>query len=189
LNSESTYKDPNFSLVDRCKKGDEKAYSELYRLYAKAMLNTSMRIVNSKDEAEDVLQESFLKAFQNIRGFDGKTSFGSWLKRIVINRSIDIIRKKKPDFISLDEAVHIESEQMEEGKFGYDIGIVRNCMQELPDGFRVVLTLYLVEDFSHREIAQMLNINEGTSRSQYNRAKKKLMELVKSKTVSHERSI
>ncbi len=172
-------------LVKRCKNGDDKAFHELYRLHVKAMLNVSMRIVNNMDEAEDILQESFLKAFQHIQSFDEKVSFGVWLKRIVINRSIDFVRKQKINFTPLDEAGHIEDEKNEDG-IVYDLKTIKECIGELPDGYRIVLTLYLFENYSHKEISTFLKINEGTSKSQYNRAKKKLIELIKQKQTIHE---
>lgn len=186
MSLQSGYIDPSAALVKRCKEGEKKAFSELYSLYAKAMLNTSMRILNNREEAEDVLQESFLKAFQSIPNFDQKVSFGSWMKRIVVNRSIDVIRKRKNQFIPLDEAEIVEMEAIEEEPV-YDVDAIRSCIGELPDGYRIVLTLFLVEDYSHKEIAELMQFSEGTSRSQYNRAKNKLIELVKLKTVVHER--
>jgi len=82
-------------LISRCKNGDNSAFKEIYQLFSKAMFNISMRIVNRIDEAEDILQESFLKAFQNIKSFENEAAFGSWLKRVVVNNSIDFIRKQK----------------------------------------------------------------------------------------------
>lgn len=183
MDSKTTYTDPSSSLVNRCKEGEKEAFYELYKLYAKAMFNISIRIVNNKDEAEDILQECFTKVFQQIKDFDGRVTFGSWLKRIVINRSIDVIRKQKINFQSLDnEAENIENEPEEEQQLTYNIETVRNCINELADGYRIVLSLYLLEDYSHKEIAQTLSITEGTSKSQYNRAKKKLVELIKQKS-------
>ncbi|HEY0030511.1 MAG TPA: RNA polymerase sigma factor [Bacteroidia bacterium] len=173
------------ALLARCKKGDNKAYKELYHLYAKAMLNISIRIVNNLEKAEDVLQESFLKVFQNIEKFEQEAAFAGWLKRVVINSSIDLVRKEKHNFISLDNTDYIEPNEEEEEEIVYDVGQVKKCIQLLPDGYRVVLTLYLFEDYSHREIASTLNITEGTSKSQYNRAKKKLIELLKETKHGH----
>lgn len=173
------------SPVSLCKKGDTKAYKVLYDLYAKAMLNISARIVGNLAGAEDVLQESFLKAFQNIQKFENEAAFGSWLKRVVINSSIDVIRKRKESFISLDKIDLVENEAEEE-EMAYDIATVKDCMLQLPDGYRVVLTLYLFENYSHKDIAVALKISEGTSKSQYNRAKKKLIQSIQNKKTIHE---
>ena len=89
------YSDVNSAVIERCKKGERKAYHELYNLYAKAMFNISVRILNNTAEAEEVLQDSFFKAFEKIEKYDPKYSFGLWLKKIVINGSIDVLRKRK----------------------------------------------------------------------------------------------
>ncbi len=172
-------------LLSQCRRGESSALKKLYLLYIKAMLNISMRIVNNKDEAEDVLQECFLKAFQNIHQFESEKDFAAWLKRVVVNRSIDILRKqKKENILYFDEVADIEDEAEEENVV-YDIETVRSCVQQLPDGYRIVLTLFLFEDYSHSDIATLLNISEGTSKSQYSRAKNKLITLIKAKTLSH----
>lgn len=182
------YTDPNLAIIERCKIGDRTAFQELYNLYAKAMFNISLRILNNRDEAEEVLQDSFLKVFSKIGDYDRTYAFGAWLKRIVINGSLDVLKKRKVGFVELDE-VHYSSEQddEEEDESVYEADLLKKCIAELPDGFRTVLTLFVFEEQSHKEIAALLNISEGTSKSQYNRAKKKLMELVKQNTVNHER--
>jgi RNA polymerase sigma-70 factor (ECF subfamily) len=147
-----------------------------------------MRILNNRDEAEDVLQESFLTAFQTIQIFETQAAFGSWLKRVVINKSIDLIRKQKQQVISLDDMIEVipnEQESEVENQMDYDIETVKEGIQKLPDGYRIVLTLYLFEDYSHKDIAAVLNISEGTSKSQYNRAKKKLIEFIQQNKISH----
>jgi RNA polymerase sigma factor (sigma-70 family) len=181
------YKDPNLAIIERCKNGDRSAFQELYNLYAKAMFNISLRILNNRNEAEEILQDSFLKVFAKIDSYDKTYAFGAWLKRIVINGSLDVLKKRKVNFVSLDEAHYSHEEDSEEDESLYEIEMLKRCIAELPDGFRAVLTLFVFEEQSHKEIAALLNISEGTSKSQYNRAKKKLIELVKNNTVSHER--
>jgi RNA polymerase sigma factor (sigma-70 family) len=176
-----TNTDPVLLIVNRCKSGNRQAFNELYDLYAKAMFSISMRILNDRNEAEDVLQEGFLQAFKNIKDFDERVSFGSWLKRIIINRSIDVIRKQKHIFQPIEDADHLESDEPPEENITYNVNLVKDSIQELPNGFRIVLSLYLLENFTHKEIALQLNISEGTSKSQYNRAKKKLINLIKEK--------
>jgi RNA polymerase sigma-70 factor (ECF subfamily) len=181
------YTELNLAIIERCKKGDKTAFQELYNLYSRAMFNISLRILNDVDEAEEVLQDSFLKVFSKIDTYDQTFAFGAWLKRIVINGSLDALKKRKVNFVSLDEARYNHEEEIEEDDSVYEIEILKKCISELPDGFRTVLTLFVFEEQSHKEIAALLNISEGTSKSQYNRAKKKLIELVKRNTVSHER--
>jgi RNA polymerase sigma factor (sigma-70 family) len=185
MTQETAIADEVSSLVSRCKKGDKEAFHRLYDLHARAMLNVSMRVVNNRHDAEDILQEAFLSAFGNIGKFTGKSSFGSWLKRIVINRSIDFIRKRKLNLVSMDENFDApETEEMP--GVVYEIETVRECIKELPDGYRIVLSLYLFEDYSHKEIADTLGITEGTSKSQYKRAKEKLKQLISQKSLNHE---
>jgi RNA polymerase sigma factor (sigma-70 family) len=173
-----TYTDVNSAIIERCKTGERKAFYELYNLYSKAMFNISLRIVNNAPEAEEVLQDSFLKVFERIGTYDEKYSFGSWLKRIVINGSLDVLRKRKLDFVSLDEATYVKEEPEEEDTI-YDVSILKKCLAELPDAQRTIISLFLFEDHSHKEIAELLGISEGASKTQYNRAKNKLTELIK----------
>ena len=185
------YTDVNSAIIERCKKGERRAFQELYTLYAKAMFNISLRIVNNTGEAEEVLQDSFLKAFEKIGSYDPKYAFGAWLKRIVINGSLDALKKKKLVLLPLDELQHAQEEDNGSNNYweemGVDVETIKKCVTELPDGYRTILSLFLFEDYSHKEIAKLLGINEGTSKSQYSRAKKKLIELV-IKTSVNERS-
>ncbi len=131
-------------------------------------------------EAEDIMQESFLSAFEKIDTYGGTVSFGAWLKKIVVNRSLDSNKKQKMYFETLDERVvgDLAEETTIEELTG-DIDKIRDTILKLPDGFRIVLSLYLLEGFDHEEIAQILSISSSTSRSQYTRARQKLIELLK----------
>jgi RNA polymerase sigma-70 factor (ECF subfamily) len=180
---EESTTDIKTSLLERIKKGDNKAFKELYSRYSKAMYNISFRIVNNRDEAEDVLQESFLKALQNLEKFENESAFGGWLKRVVMNRSIDAVRQRKISFVSLEE--HAEQLEDEEKEPVYTAEILRECILQLPDNYRVILSLFLFEKQSHKDIGTMLNISEGTSKSQYHRAKKKLIKLIREKNHDH----
>jgi RNA polymerase sigma-70 factor (ECF subfamily) len=145
------------------------------------MYNTSYRIVNDEMEAEDIMQEAFLKAFDKIDTYSQKVSFGAWLKRIVINHTLDTLKKKKLDFNSLDNQVYeIKDEKDKEGSeddvVTERVEDIREAINELPEGYRIVLSLYLLEGYDHEEIAEILNITSSTSRSQYTRAKNKLKE-------------
>jgi RNA polymerase sigma-70 factor (ECF subfamily) len=165
--------------VEQCKTGDEQAFKELYTLYAKQMFNVSMRILNNRNEAEDVLQESFVAAFRGIRSFEGKSPFGSWLKRIVINKSLDVLKKQRHIFLSVDGLDIPEEETFEDDRLTFETETLREAISRLPDGYRVILTLYLFEDYSHKTIAEKLGISESTSKSQYLRGRKKLCTYLK----------
>jgi RNA polymerase sigma-70 factor (ECF subfamily) len=163
-------------LLEACKKGDRKAQMEIYKSYYKAMYNVSLRIIKNTAEAEDVMQESFLSAFQKLDTFKGEVTFGAWLKRIVINKSLDLIKNKKA-IISLDTVADIPDEQNDDNYISYNdlsMQLVNKALSDLPEGYRLVLTLYLIEGYDHEEISQILNISNATFRTQYHRARKQL---------------
>lgn len=179
-------KDIHFHLVERAKHNDGAAQHELYNLYAKAMLNVSFRILNNREEAEDVLQEAFVSAFRNIGNYRGDSTFGAWLKRIVINSSLNLIKKRKADFVDVDSAAAIEDESEQGTDEVLSIEKIKAALADLPSGFRTVMSLYLFEGYDHKEIAEIMQITESTSKSQYNRAKKKMQVLLKER-YSYER--
>ena len=168
-------------IIDRCKDGDQKAFYEIYKLYSKAMFNVSYRIVGSQEAAEDVLQESFVNAFQSIRNFRGTASFGAWLKKIVVNKAISQLRKNQLDVVNMDDQFDLKDEggYKDDEDLGLKVESVRKAIQKLPNGFRIVFSLYLLEGYDHKEIAEILKISESTSKTQYIRAKKKLKEILK----------
>jgi len=179
---ESIYTNIHQDIIDRCKSGEQKAQFQLYKLYYKAMYNTCLRIVNDTLEAEDIMQESFLKAFDKINHYKGEVSFGAWLKRIVINHSLDELRKRKMDLDSIEESAYdIKEDEKEENfeEIQYKVEQIKDAINKLPDGYRIVLSLYLIEGYDHDEIGEILNISSSTSRSQCARAKKKLIERLK----------
>ena len=168
-------------LVERCKAGDSMGYRELYQRYSKAMFNTCLRILNDVSEAEDVLQESFVEAFKNLEGFEYRTSFGGWLKQICVNRSINQLKKRKINWVEIEKtAVHeIHEQGIDESEIILKVESVKKAIMKLPDGYRTVLNLYLLEGYDHEEIAGILNVAESTTRTQYMRAKQKLLQLLK----------
>ena len=165
-------------LIERCRKGDRTAHYRLYQLYSRSMYNVGYRIVNNRDEAEDVLQEAFISAFRNLDHYRGDASFGSWLKRIVINKAINVIKGRKLERLPEDERFDVPEETAGESDFPYSVEKVKKAIEELPDGYRSVLSLYLLEGYDHAEIAEILGITESTSKSQFNRSKKKLREIL-----------
>ena len=179
---ESNYVDINSRLIDECRNGSSKAQFEIYKLYYKAMYNTCLRFVRDSMEAEDVMQEAFLAAFRNIDSFRGEVSFGAWLKRIVVNRSLDALRKRKLDLDPLEEGrTVIDSEPYDDGEVDYKVGQVKLAIGSLPDNYRVLLTLHLIEGYDHEEIAQILEMSNAAVRTGYSRARKKLQELLETK--------
>jgi RNA polymerase sigma-70 factor (ECF subfamily) len=172
---EAQYQNIHQDVVDRCRKGDTKAQFELYKLYYKPMYNVCLRMVGNPVEAEDVMQEAFLKALIKIDTYEGVVSFGAWLKKIVINRSLDLLKKRKVKFEELNEKIPDEEPELFEIS-EIHMGRLKKAIQRLPDGYRVVLSLYLLEGYDHEEIAQILGISNVSSRSQYMRAKMKLRE-------------
>jgi RNA polymerase sigma factor (sigma-70 family) len=172
--------DKHYNLVVECKQGSKKACFELYKLYAKAMLNVAFRIVGNVAEAEDVLQESFLDAFKRIKDFRQETTFGLWLKQIVVSRSINQLRKRKVELVELGDDVDNLADEQPEGdeEIQYKAAQVKHAMNELPEGYKQVISLYLIEGYDHEEIGQILGITENTSRTQFLRAKRKLGEIL-----------
>jgi len=183
---EAVYIDKHYTLVVECKQGSKKACYELYRLYAKAMLNVAFRIVGNIAEAEDVLQEAFVDAFNKLKDFRQDTTFGLWLKQIVINRAINLLRKRKMEWVELEgeqlENIPDEAVEDDEG-IQYQAARVKEAIMELPEGYRLVISLYLLEGYDHEEIGQILNISENTSRTQFLRAKRKVIELLNRKGI------
>lgn len=163
-------------LIESACKGDQQSMYRLYKLYVHAMYNTCIRMVSNQYDAEDIIQESFANAFNNLNKFRGDSSFGSWLKRIVINKTITFLNKKKQEFDDIDN-MHIVSDDNDDEDFPkIEMSKVHETIKTLPEKARLVLNLYLLEGYRHKEIAEMLNISESTSKSQYLRAKKILRE-------------
>jgi len=178
-NVEAAFRNLHQDLLDACKTGDQKAQFQIYKLYYKAMYNTSLRIVNDTMEAEDIMQESFLSAFEKIDTYSGTVSFGAWLKKIVINRSLDALNRRKAIFEDIDYHTGIRDESNEDlmRKEEVDVQIeeIKEAIGRLPDGYRIILSLYLLEGYDHDEISEILSISSSTSRSQLSRAKQKLL--------------
>jgi RNA polymerase sigma factor (sigma-70 family) len=163
-------------LIEECRKGNSKAQFRLYNQYSKAMYNLAYRILNNREDAEDILQEAFVDCFRNLNSFRFESTFGAWLKKILLNRCINHLKKKKIDLTLCENLPPVIYEEEEET--GYDTSRIFKGIECLPDGYRVILTLYLLEGYDHSEISQILGISESTSKSQYSRAKEKLRNLL-----------
>jgi len=162
-------KEPN--LIGLCKRGDAKAQYQLYKLYSKAMYNVAIRMTGEKESAEDILQDSFVKAFSEIHKLNNENAFGGWLKRIVINRCIDEIRKRKYTLKDMEILTEQHVEIAEEVDEAVDPEMVHQLIKKLPDGAREILVLHALEGMKHAEIAEKLQISESTSKTQFFRAK------------------
>jgi len=151
------------------------------------MLNVAFRIVGNVAEAEDVLQEAFLDAFNKVKDFRQDTTFGLWLKQIVVNRSINLLRKRRLELVDM-EGEQIENiaddEPEDQEDVQYRAAQVKEAIKELPEGYRLVISLYLLEGYDHEEIGQILEISENTSRTQFLRAKRKLVEILNRKGIA-----
>lgn len=190
-NVEAAFRNLHQDLLDGCKAGDQKAQFQIYKLYYKAMYNTSLRIVNDSMEAEDIMQESFLSAFEKIDTYSGTVSFGAWLKKIVINRSLDSLSKRKGIFEDIDHYTGIRDESdddvMRKEEMDVKVEEIREAIERLPDGYRIILSLYLLEGYDHDEIAEIMGITSSTSRSQLSRAKQKLIAEMNEKRKMHQK--
>jgi RNA polymerase sigma factor (sigma-70 family) len=144
------------------------------------MYNVGYRIVMDRNEADDVLQEAFISAFRNLKYYRGDATFGAWLKRIVVNKAINAVKKRKLE--RFPEDMEVKEEDVDSdylSRMEFTVEQVKNAIERLPDGYRSVLSLYLLEGYDHGEIAEILGISESTSKSQFNRSKKKLKDILK----------
>lgn len=177
---EFAYAQVHAGLVEACRRGDRMAQYRLYELYSKAMYNICVRLLKDQAKAEDALQEAFLKAYNKLDHFTGKSSFGAWLKRIVINECLGMLRKKQIQWEEISELSEpdADTEPGEVYNELLDLAVLNKMIQELPDGCRWVFVLYQLEGYDHDEISQILQVSVSTSKSQYHRAKKLLQQKV-----------
>jgi RNA polymerase sigma factor (sigma-70 family) len=149
------------------------------------MYNTALRITHNEEEAQDVLQEAFISAFENLVSYRGDSAFGAWLKRIVVNKAITMVTKRKMERLPEDGNWDVKQEEPIDifESFPFTVEKVKNAINALPDGYRNVLSLYLLEGYDHGEISDIMKISESTSKSQLNRSKRKLKELLEGKVL------
>ncbi|WP_375578156.1 RNA polymerase sigma factor [Marivirga tractuosa] len=167
-------------LIISCKNGNHKAFRDLYMLYAKSMFNIAFRILKNKDEAEDIIQEAFIKAYNKMDQFDFQATFGAWMKKIVVNQALDYLRKESKWQMDDIEDENIKDEKdIDWEDIDLKVDLVKKAILNLPTGFRAVASLYLFEGYEHKEIAEILSISKNTSKSQFHRAKKKIKEFIK----------
>jgi RNA polymerase sigma factor (sigma-70 family) len=167
------------NLIERCKKSDKNAQLDLYKAYYRAMYNTAHRILKDNFEAEDIMQEAFLTAFTKLNTFKGEVTFGAWLKRIVINKSLTQLKKnKRYQEVKMEVITNDKIEEEAIDYKGLNPKKILNTLQSLKDNYRVVLTLNLIEGYDYEEIAQILNYTNENVRTTVSRAKKKLKQVL-----------
>lgn len=174
------YKDTHKEIVEACKRGSRKAQYQLYQLYHQAMYNICLRMLGNETDAEDLLQNSFIDVFTKLHYFRFESSIGAWIKRIVINNCINFLKKKKLKVVELGER-DIPATMPDEkdwSTINLSVEGINQAIKLLPEGYRVVLSLYLLEGYDHNEIGDILGISPSTSKSQYSRAKKKLKQIL-----------
>ena len=165
----------NNKIVEDCKQNNAKAQMQLYDMYCQAMFTIAQRYVKDSFVAEDMMQDAFIKVFKNIQGFKGEVTIGAWIKRIVINQCIDYLKKKRIELVSIEEKeLTIADDGDWTVKEEVSVNVVTSAINNLPEKYKVVLNLYLIEGYDHQEIAKVLNITEVNSRSQLMRGKNKL---------------
>ncbi|WP_299524350.1 sigma-70 family RNA polymerase sigma factor [Winogradskyella sp.] len=169
-------------LIKACKKGNQVAQIQVYDQYAQAMFAVAYRYLNDEEEAKDVMQEGFLKAFINMDMYQPTSTFGSWLKRIIINQALDTLKKRKIEF-SNDEVGELEI--IDDDNWNFDTSIskkqILEAVEQLNEKHKIVVKLYLIEGYDHQEISEILKIPVKTSRTHLSRGKTELRDLLKSK--------
>ena len=168
-------------LIQKCKKNEYIAQMQVYHLYKDMMYNCSWRILKSREDAQDVVQDSFIKGFEKIHQKNETINLGAWLKRIVINQSLDLIRKRKKEtWLEETNIVELidETEDFENTTI-LSISKIKTCLLQLKDKYQIILNLYLIENYTHKEISEFLDLKESTVRNQYIRGKKQLQILLK----------
>ncbi len=165
-------------LIERCRDFDRKAQHDLYERYAPKMLAVCIRYVKKKEEAEEVLMNGFIKIFNKIEDFNDEGSFEGWVRRIMVNESLNHIRYRKNLFVETDEEESWPEPQHAPLESKETTTALMQMIDELPIGYRTVFNLFAIEGYGHKEIADMLEIDEKTSRSQLSRARKQLQERI-----------
>ncbi len=173
----------HYELLEKCKQGSNKAQFEIYKLYYKGMYNVSLRMVKNSQEAEDVIQEAFLSAFEKLETWSEEVSFGSWLKKIVINKSLDYLKKRKMQFTELEgkEPVNNENNTEDFEIISLKVEEIKRAVNNLPEKYRIITLMFLFEGYSHDEISEITGITPETSRVRFKRAKDMILKSPKIK--------
>ncbi len=169
----TTKKSDELALVKRSISGDQRAQLQLYRKYVTAMFNTAIRMVPNRADAEDIIQEVFITVFQKLASFRGESTLGAWIKRITVNTTLNFIRQRRDIYFLESEALELKLDHEEKETIEplFNMTQIHHAIKELPEGCRLVFNLFLLEGYSHQEIAKILSVSESTSKTQYRRAK------------------
>ena len=165
-------------LIEGCRKGERRAQKELYDAYSRKMMGVCLRYVNDRETARDLLQDGFIKIFTSIGQYTGKGSFEGWMKRIMINTAMEKFRKNSPLQI-VEELPEIEDNEDIDEEVSIPEEVLADFVNQLPERYKMVFNLYVIEEMSHKDIAALLGINEGTSKSNLARAREILKRKVK----------
>ncbi len=165
-------------LVVKSKEGDRRAQSELYGLYAKAMFNICRRLMGNEDEAKDALQDAFVDAFLKIHTLENENLFSAWIKRIVVNKCINTLRKKKLEMVEINDRTDYVEEEEDTDFQKFEASRIMRAIDQISEGCRTVLNLYLFEGYDHKEIGTILGVTESASKAQYSKAKAKIRKLL-----------
>jgi len=172
-------------LIHGCRKGDRRAQQMLFNRLSPRMFGVCMRYCSSREDAEDLLHDGFVKVFEKIASFKGQSALETWMTRVFVNEAISRIRKRKSrgEWFSLDEDTEIadSQEEEEEPQTAWDADTVMQAVASLPDKYRIIINLYAIEQRSHKEISELLGIAEGASKSQLSRARAMLREALHKK--------
>ena len=177
--------DKEEALIRGCRRGEAKAQRELYQLWAPKMLGVCFRYIKDRSEAESVMVGGFMKIFEKIGQFNGEGNFEGWMRRIMVNESLMYLRKHKNTFMVVEAEEAGKEVSYQEADQQLQAEDLLGMVQQLPDGYRTVFNLYAIEGYSHKEIAEQLEITESTSKSQLSRARHLLQQYI----AQHERMV
>lgn len=168
------------NLIEACRKGNSNAQMLLYKQYARRLYAACLRIVGNSSDAEEAMQDAFLKIFSHMNQYQEGSCFEAWMQRVAVHTAIDYVRRGRPQWEELSEqAVYADNEDEEqEQEIEYSVQQIKAAILQLPDGYRIILSLYLLEGYDMDEISSILNIKQVTVRTQYLRAKKRLLDLI-----------
>lgn len=173
-------------LIKACQQNNLKAQMQVYQMYKDMLYNVSLRIIKNQQDAQDMVHDAFIKAFQNIAKLENDLNLGPWLKRIVVNCSLDFLRQQKKlgwlqESYELQHEEETTTDELEENTLEFED--VKKAINALKDKYRIIIVLYLIEDYSHREIAEQLGLKESTVRNQYVRGKRLLRQQLQHKLI------
>ena len=168
-------------IIQQCKQNAYSAQIEVYNSYKNLLYNSCFRILKNKEDAEDIVQDAFIKGFQKVNQVNDDVNLAAWFRRIAINLCFDKIRKEKNVFL-LDDSREIEAETEEldiDNAEEFSVDFIKECINKLKEKYRVIVVLYMIEEYNHREISELLQLNESTVRNQYARGKNQLITMLK----------